>query len=100
MPSASVALSDFLGHAASCVMQAQRPSGLVLCGGDIAIAVCRALGARGFELVDEVEAGVPWGRLVGGAFEGLPAATKAVGFGIPDAFVSAAAFPRGERRPS
>lgn len=98
-PSASAALSAFLGRAAAHVMRERRPSGLVLCGGDIAIAVSRALHAGGFELADEVEAGVPWGRLRGGDFDDLPVVTKAGGFGRPDTFVAAAAFLRGPVSP-
>jgi uncharacterized protein YgbK (DUF1537 family) len=39
------------------------------------------------ELYGEVEPGVPCGRLIGGTFDGLPAVTKAGGFGRPDVFV-------------
>jgi uncharacterized protein YgbK (DUF1537 family) len=96
-PSASGTLSEFLGHAACRVVREAHPAGVILCGGDIAIAACRALGARAMELAGEVEPGLPWGRLVGGDLDGLPAATKAGGFGSPKAFMSAIRFLRRRR---
>jgi uncharacterized protein YgbK (DUF1537 family) len=92
LPSGSGTLCDFLGLAASRLAREGRPGGLVLCGGDIAVAACHALGARGVELVGELEPGLPWGRLVGGDLNGLPTATKAGGFGTPHAFTRALRF--------
>lgn len=97
-PSASARLSRFLGQAASRIARRSGPGGLVLCGGDIAVAACRALGAGGVELLGEIEPGVPWGRLIGGQAAGLTVATKAGGFGTPEAFVRAARFLRGPAR--
>ncbi|MFA5027339.1 MAG: four-carbon acid sugar kinase family protein [Candidatus Methylomirabilota bacterium] len=98
-PSASASLSEFLGDAA-CLASRKAPlGGLILCGGDIAVATCRALGAGGLELYGEVEPGVPCGRLAGGPCDGLPAVTKAGGFGKPDAFARAMRYlSRGARR--
>ena len=93
-PSASKALSEFLGQAACLVGRETRPGGLLLCGGDIAISTCLALGADGIELQGEVESGVPWGRLVGGDFADLPIVTKAGGFGEPETFARAMRFLR------
>jgi uncharacterized protein YgbK (DUF1537 family) len=61
--------------------------GLILTGGDTARAVCRQLGARGLELLAEVEPGVPLGRLVGRTR--LLAVTKAGAFGSEQALVRA-----------
>ncbi|MCS6952172.1 MAG: four-carbon acid sugar kinase family protein [Bryobacterales bacterium] len=66
--------------------------GLVLCGGDTALAVCRALAVEGIELEREVVTGIPSGRLVGGPLAGLPVVTKAGGFGGPDALAQAVKF--------
>ena len=93
-PSASGALSEFLGRATRLVARGGSLGALVLCGGDIAIAACRALRAGGIELLGEVEAGVPWGRLVGGELPGLPTVTKAGGFGEPATFRRAIRFLR------
>lgn len=66
--------------------------GLVLCGGDTALAVCRALAVEGIDLEREVVTGIPSGRLVGGPLAGLPVVTKAGGFGGPDALAQAVKF--------
>lgn len=58
-----------------------RIGGLVLTGGDVAAAVCSALGATALWLGGEIYAGQPWGLLDGGALPGLPVATKAGSFG-------------------
>jgi uncharacterized protein YgbK (DUF1537 family) len=46
-------------------------------------------------LYGEVDAGMPWGRLIGGPADGLPVVTKAGGFGGDDALVQAVSFLRG-----
>ncbi len=91
-PSASKTLSEFLGHASHLVLRKARPGGILFCGGDITLAACSALGAQGLELAGEIEPGVPWGRLVGGEFGGLPTVTKAGGFGKPQTFARVIRF--------
>ena len=54
-------------------------------GGDIIAALCRACGAQGIELVDEVLPLATYGRLVGGQYSGLPLVTKGGLVGGPDA---------------
>jgi uncharacterized protein YgbK (DUF1537 family) len=61
--------------------------GLVLTGGETALAVCRALGATAIDIQGELESGIPWGRLIGGAAPGLQVITKAGGFGRPDSLL-------------
>jgi uncharacterized protein YgbK (DUF1537 family) len=65
---------------------------LVLSGGDTASLVCRALGVRRIQLEDEIVAGIPWGYLSGGAFDGTRVATKSGGFGAPHALIQVADF--------
>jgi uncharacterized protein YgbK (DUF1537 family) len=60
-------------------------SGLVIVGGATAQTVFRALRASGLALAGEVAPGIPYGRLMGGPFAGLPTATKAGGFGTDTA---------------
>jgi uncharacterized protein YgbK (DUF1537 family) len=69
---------------------ARRP--LVLCGGDTASLVCRALDVRAIDLRREIAPGIPCGLLVGGPFDGLPVVTKSGGFGSPDALIEVADF--------
>jgi uncharacterized protein YgbK (DUF1537 family) len=56
-------------------------SGLVIVGGETAHAVLLGLRATGLQLLGEIAVGLPYGRLMGGPFAGLPMATKAGGFG-------------------
>ncbi len=65
---------------------------LVLSGGDTAALVCRALGVRSIELCDEIVPGIPRGILRGGRLDGLPAVTKAGGFGNDDALIQIADY--------
>ncbi len=58
-----------------------RISGLVLTGGDTAMAVMDAIGAEGIRLEDEVESGIAVGVVLGGAWRGLRVVTKAGAFG-------------------
>jgi len=96
-PCASATLSEFLGRSARELTRRVRLGALILCGGDIAVATCRALRADGIILGGEVQAGVPWGRLVGGEHPNLPVVTKAGGFGTPDVFRAAVRFLRKPR---
>lgn len=65
---------------------------LVVTGGETAMAVYGALGARALQLGGEVEPGIPWGVLMGGMAHGLPVVTKAGGFGDEDSLGRAARF--------
>ncbi|MEE8555019.1 MAG: four-carbon acid sugar kinase family protein [bacterium] len=67
-----------------------RLAGLVLTGGDIALAALGALEAQALELGGEVLAGLPLSWTVGGRRPGLPVVTKAGGFGAADALWVAA----------
>lgn len=60
---------------------------LVLTGGDTAVHVSRALGAKGILLEEEVETGVPLGTLIGS--NPYPVVTKAGGFGSPETLLNA-----------
>ena len=63
--------------------------GLILTGGDTAIAVCRALGGKGMVVSREVAPGIPMCALVGGDYDGAPVVTKAGGFGAEEALLVA-----------
>ena len=67
----------------------------MLSGGDTAVGVSRALGAGGLLVEDELEPGVPLGRLIGP--RPLPVVTKAGGFGSPEALERAWRVVAGER---
>ncbi len=60
---------------------------LVITGGDTALHVLSALKAKGIELEDEILAGIPLGRLIGGKAHDIPIVTKAGGFGTSTALL-------------
>lgn len=64
-------------------------SGLIVTGGDIAMAVCEGMGVHSIEVLDETSPGIPLGLVRGGKWEGLPLVTKAGAFGSSDAFILA-----------
>jgi uncharacterized protein YgbK (DUF1537 family) len=92
-PSAGSSLVDSdrllagFADAVRSVIAAVRPAGLFLSGGDTALAVLERMGARGIRLECEIGSGLVFGRLVGGAMEGMPVVTKAGAFGPPDALL-------------
>ncbi len=61
--------------------------GVSMSGGDTAKQVCLRWGVKGFELLDELEIGVPISSFLGK--EGLYVVTKAGGFGTKSVFVHA-----------
>ena len=63
--------------------------GLVLTGGDTAVAVFQALGAIGLDVYEEVLPGIPLGCIIGGEANGMSVVTKAGGFGPNEALIGA-----------
>lgn len=82
-------IAGALGEMGRRLAEEASPGGLVLTGGDIAVAVCAALGATGVRVIREVAPGIPLGELQGGRRDGLKVVTKAGAFGSPDVLVSA-----------
>lgn len=88
IPGASEEIAARLaGHVLAAVSKV-RPALVVATGGDVAMAVCRALKAEALRLEVEVLPGVPASTLVGGPYDGLWIVTKAGGFGREDALVA------------
>ena len=90
------AVAEWLALIVEAIFADFKPGGLVLTGGDIAMCVCRTLGARAVELRGEVQPGIPWGTFHGGELDGLPLATKAGGFGGSDALAATIDFLRNQ----
>lgn len=63
--------------------------GLFVTGGDVLVAVCKALSSPGMQVVDEVEPLAAFGRLIGGSRPGLPLITKGGMVGDDTAMVRA-----------
>jgi uncharacterized protein YgbK (DUF1537 family) len=79
----------------------ERPlAGLVLTGGDTALAVCGALEAHTLSLIGEVAPGIPLAFVADGPHRGLSLVTKAGGFGRPGAIAEAIRFLQGSTQAS
>ncbi|KJS87621.1 MAG: hypothetical protein JM58_03680 [Peptococcaceae bacterium BICA1-8] len=63
-----------------------RISGLMVTGGATALQLLEATNAEGIEVEEEIEPGVPIGKIVGGILDGLSIITKAGGFGSRNVF--------------
>lgn len=88
-PEDSVFVRDCLARIARAAVLSNLVYGVVLTGGDTAIAVLEALGAIGLDVHQEVLPGIPLGFMVGGEAGGMPVVTKAGGFGDADALAVA-----------
>lgn len=87
-------IATFLGELIQHVLQQPgvKPGGLYLSGGDIALAVARTLGAKGFEIKGQIAGCVPWGFLLDSPFARLPVMTKAGGFGTENTLLEVLRF--------
>ncbi|CAI0997169.1 D-threonate kinase [Serratia quinivorans] len=74
-------ISQSLGDITLAIINYAQIGGLFLTGGDIAIAVARALGAQGYRITSEVAPCIPCGTFVNSDIDDLPVITKAGGFG-------------------
>ncbi|ORM64117.1 serine kinase [Pantoea rodasii] len=84
-------ICQFLAQLTSTVCRHTLPAGLYLSGGDVAIAVAQALGAKGFQIQGLVAGCVPHGVLLNSELH-LPVMTKAGGFGDENTLVEAIRF--------
>ena len=91
----STALLEGLGHVVRDIVSSTEISGLVLVGGDTAVAACSALGAHSIDVNLEVRPYVPSGILSGGVASGMRVVTKAGGFGDKDVLLSCVRFLKG-----
>ncbi len=82
-------IADQLGELGSYVISQRKFSGIIATGGDIAYRLCCHTEVKALQVLDEVEAGIPLSRILGGPADGLPIVTKAGGFGHPDSFINA-----------
>ncbi|MBZ7448218.1 four-carbon acid sugar kinase family protein [Klebsiella michiganensis] len=84
-------ICQFLAQLTRKVCCETLPAGLYLSGGDVAIAVAQALGAKGFQIQGLVAGCVPHGVLLNSELH-LPVMTKAGGFGDENTLVEAIRF--------
>ena len=81
------AVAQRLGEIVEQVARRIPLQGLVLTGGDVAMAACTALGAHWLALCGEAQPGIALGRLANSSYEGVSIITKAGGFGAEDALM-------------
>lgn len=88
MPAARIADSETLrtlqlglARMVQSVLQQVKIAGLVVVGGETAAAIASALQISAIQILHEIEAGVPLGRMIGGQADSLLIVTKAGGFG-------------------
>lgn len=82
-------ISQSMGLIAGRLIESKKICGAVLTGGEIAGATCKVLNGDGIRVIGEVEAGIPYGKLFGGLFDGMPLVTKAGAFGTEQALSKA-----------
>ncbi|WP_221568467.1 four-carbon acid sugar kinase family protein [Alkalihalobacillus sp. TS-13] len=87
-------ISKGLGQIAKYILRYTSIDGLILTGGDTAKDVCVAMNVMEMELVDEIEAGVPLGR-INFNDQKLWTVTKAGGFGNRDTLKNALYYMKG-----
>ena len=81
----------FLGELTRQALEQYPSGGLYLSGGDVAIAVAKAMGASGFSISGHIAECVPWGYFVGSEYQ-RPVMTKAGGFGTTDTLLEVVHF--------
>jgi D-threonate/D-erythronate kinase len=82
---AKLFIEEAMGEIASAILAEADVLGLLLTGGATGLMVCQKLGADRASIVEEIEPGIPLLTLS----NGIPAVTKAGGFGVDDSLVQA-----------
>lgn len=79
------------------IINGHKFSGLILVGGDTAIAMINAMNAYGIRMKKEVFSGVPLGEVIGRRYNGMRIITKAGGFGEKNTLVEAIRCLKGNK---
>jgi uncharacterized protein YgbK (DUF1537 family) len=91
-PQLKWSVASIMAEAVARIISLQKPAGLFLSGGDIAVEVCRRLSASAIQVRGEIEPGVPAAELISGQGEGIRAVTKAGGFGTEEALMKSISY--------
>ncbi|MHB1318363.1 MAG: four-carbon acid sugar kinase family protein [Anaerolineae bacterium] len=89
IPGAGSRVADILARVVSRSVHGGLVGGLFLTGGEVALSVCQELSVQAIRILEAIEPGIPGGQLIGGPASGLPAVTKAGGFGSEGALAAA-----------
>lgn len=87
-------ISEVLGELTAEIISRHGIERLFLTGGDTAKKVCDSMGIVEFELIEEIEIGIPVGKLVHD--KEILAITKAGGFGSENSIIDSLKFLKGE----
>lgn len=90
MPQYRHLMARILGDIVTRVLSLCDVTGLFLCGGDVARAVCGDQGIQALRILGTLQPGVIAGEAVGQHYNGLRVVTKAGGFGNEDALLQVA----------
>lgn len=82
-------VAEIIGWTGASILRQQEVSGVVLTGGDTAVAVCRALGVPGIRVLEEVAPAIPLGEMQTNEGKKIRVITKAGAFGNENALVVA-----------
>jgi uncharacterized protein YgbK (DUF1537 family) len=82
---AKLFIEEAMGEITSAILSEAEVLGLILTGGATGLIVCKKLGVDHASIVEEIEPGIPLLMLS----TGIPAVTKAGGFGIDDSLIQA-----------
>lgn len=82
---AKLFIEEAMGEITSIILSEAEVLGLLLTGGATGLMVCQKLGADSASIVEEIEPGIPLLMLN----TGIPAVTKAGGFGVDDSLIQA-----------
>jgi uncharacterized protein YgbK (DUF1537 family) len=82
-------IAQALGRITKAISEEVDLGGLVVTGGDTAMAILQSLDCRALWLQGEIEPGIPWGQLLTGSQPGLAVVTKAGGFGSDQSLYNA-----------
>jgi len=85
----SETVAQILGFMGAVILGQQEVTGVILTGGDTAVAVCRALGVTRIRVLEEVAPAIPLGKMETADGKSMWVITKAGAFGSPDALVNA-----------
>jgi uncharacterized protein YgbK (DUF1537 family) len=83
-PLGSPSIAALLSRIASSPGVIEAAGSLLLTGGEVAAAVCRAIGCRRVEVVGEAAPNIPLGLAIRSGAPSLPLVTKAGSFGQDD----------------
>lgn len=88
----SAVISDAVGSVVRQILETVKVGGIFVTGGNVAEAICKALGTTKILLCGQVEEGVVLGRLIDGLCPGLYIVTKAGGFGHKSTTITSIEF--------